>query len=150
MNDIFEYKDGKLYWKIEPHYRSRQKIGDEAGDFDGKYWRVRFGNFRKRRHRVIYYLHTGKWPPLIDHIDRNKTNDRIENLREFSPSENSHNSVFCRGKVPYRGVHLHTDGRFRAQFVNQGKKIELGLFATAEEASDVYEKCKQIHTSHSL
>lgn len=148
--DIVYYDNGKLFWKIKPSPRSHKNIGDEAGDFDGKYWRVRYKNTKQRRHRIVYFLHTGKWPPLIDHINRDKLDDRVENLREGDYELNSHNSVFNRGKVSFRGVHLHTNGRYRSQFHFNKKRVELGLFDTAEEASEAYQKCKQVYTSHIL
>lgn len=93
-------------------------------------------------------MHTGIWPELVDHINQNKLDDRIENLREASYTLNSHNSNFTRSKVSYRGVHIHTDGRYRSQITINKKRVELGLFDTAEEASIIYEKYKQIHTAH--
>jgi hypothetical protein len=89
VRELFDYKDGKLFWKQAGRGRT---VGAWAGSLmmngymglnvKGRYFLI---------HRLIYLFHTGKWPELIDHIDCNKINNRIENLREANKSENGFN-----------------------------------------------------------
>jgi hypothetical protein len=89
-----------LIWKTRPesHFkdlRSRaiwntKYSGKEAGCLKkGGYLRVGINNSDHLCHRIIFALITGKYPELeIDHIDGNTSNNRIENLREVSHSDN--------------------------------------------------------------
>jgi hypothetical protein len=57
------------------------------------YIKFKIKNVHYRAHRLIWFYHYGRWPSsdVIDHIDRNKHNNRIENLREATFSENCKN-----------------------------------------------------------
>jgi HNH endonuclease len=85
---VFEYKDGKLYWKES---RGRVKAGDEAGSPCKGYLITFVDKKRYANHRIIYLIHHGNFPEYIDHIDRDTTNNRIENLRQCTLAQNQHN-----------------------------------------------------------
>ena len=150
IKDIWRYKDGKLFWKINPKNGVRE--GEEAGSKNSNgYWQVRYKQVGYSRHRIIYYMHTNNWPDVIDHINQDKTDDRFENLREASPILNSHNCDKAWGKTPYRGVYYRKDrGKFQSTIRINGKQNFIGVFNTAEEASEAYQRFKQIHTTHIL
>jgi hypothetical protein len=87
-------------------------------------------------HRVAWLLTHGEWPPgEIDHIDGDRANNRLSNLRVASRGENCTNRRACRDlpKGAYR-----RGNRFSAQITFQRKVIRLGVFATAEEAHEAY------------
>lgn len=87
----FEYRDGVLYWKNPAS--SRIEIGREIGTKDSKgYLSVRLGYTHHRVHRLIFLMHNGYLPEFIDHIDGDKLNNRIENLRAATKSQNSQNT----------------------------------------------------------
>jgi hypothetical protein len=146
-NDYFAYNDGKLYWKIS---RGASKISKEAG------WVMQTTGYRGVKikgqlymtHRVIYELLKGVIPVgfNIDHIDGNKLNNKIENLRLASTQENS----FNRGKQSnntsgYKGVFWDkTNQKWKAQTRQKGRTKSLGYFKTPEEASKVYESYTKI------
>jgi len=93
LKQVFEYKDGVLYWKKST---GRAKAGTPAGCSTNhdKYIRVRINNKLHLIHRVIFFMHYGYSPKEIDHINCDRTDNRIENLREATGCENQKN----RGK----------------------------------------------------
>ena len=74
LQEIFTYKDGQLYWKTRPS--NRVKIGSRAGRTrtDG-YGVVSVKGKRYYIHRLVYLYHHGVLPSIIDHIDRNPSNN---------------------------------------------------------------------------
>lgn len=90
LNKLFDYKDGELYWKIKTS--KKVVIGSKAGSTraDG-YTLVRINNKRYYYHRLIFLMHNGYLPDFLDHIDNDKSNNRIENLREATLMQNAQN-----------------------------------------------------------
>jgi hypothetical protein len=94
VKELFNYdsKTGKLTWAV-----SRQKIqkGSEAGNLDEDgYMRTRINGVLHYNHVLIYMLVTGKKIPEdkeIDHINRIRHDNRLENLRLATKSENQKN-----------------------------------------------------------
>ena len=80
----------------------------------------------------------------IDHINRNKTDNRKSNLRICSVAENSRNRTSqSNSKTGMKGVCKIADGRFQSQIVIDGKPLYLGIYSSAEEAARVYDT---VHT----
>ena len=87
IQSVLCYQDGVLYWK---------KTGLTAAYRDAKgYARVGIGGKRYLQHRIIYLLFHGHLPPMIDHIDGNTLNNKIENLRAVTNAENLQNMRLC-------------------------------------------------------
>lgn len=86
-------------------------------------------------HRLAWLYMTGEWPPAVDHINRDKTDNRWCNLRIANKSQNAANAkIRSDNKTGYRGVQKHGH-RFRARIgVGGGRYKHLGLFDTPEEA----------------
>ena len=137
LNHLFEYKDGELIRKVSA---PPVKAGDSAGslghdgrvkvEIDGKYY---------LRYRLIWIMHNGDIPEgmLIDHIDNEslKSDDRIENLRLATHSQNLHNRE-ARG-------HYWDNGKWRAVIKHQGKQIYLGRFDCQLDARAEYLRAKR-------
>ena len=128
LHRLFRYEDGKLYNRITRS--SRAVIGAEVGCTTGKgYLTV---NINKRRywvHRVIWAMHNGRWPEgklVIDHIDTDNTNNKIENLREFSHLENCQNI--------YRKGYYKKRNKYYVDFRINKTRINGGSFNTEQEA----------------
>lgn len=81
----------------------------------------------------------------VDHINRDKLDNRKENLRSVPVSVNIHNSNRTKiSKSGYRGVSQHTQtGRWRARIKVRNVTHEIGFFGTPEEASAAYENYRK-------
>jgi len=87
-------------------------------------------------HRCIFAWHNGFWPPLVDHKDRDNSNNRICNLRELSPEDSTHNtSLRFDNSTGFKGVYRNNNGNIIARPTRKGKRIWLGVFDTPEEAA---------------
>lgn len=90
LHELFDYRDGELYWKVRTS--NRITIGDKAGCIcpDG-YKNARVNGVLYGVHRLIFLMHNGWMPVEIDHLDLNKANNAIENLRALTRSQNNYN-----------------------------------------------------------
>lgn len=91
LNQYFTYKNGELYNK-KP--RQRVTVGQKLGyvnNSDG-YIKLGFKGKYYLAHRLVFMMHHGYMPNHIDHIDNNPANNRIENLREVTNTQNCQNS----------------------------------------------------------
>jgi len=91
-------------------------------------------------HRVAWLLQTGSWPlGVIDHVDRDKVNNSWDNIRDCSQSQNTARRKTIERKLP-RGVVYHYKASKKNPYMVQLKNKCLGYYATAEMASEAYEK----------
>ena len=91
IRNLFDYVDGRLFWKQTKS--KRIKVGDEAGCLNAVgYMQVGFLHNGKKQimlsHRIVFLHQHGYLPKLIDHINLDKTDNRIENLREATHGQN--------------------------------------------------------------
>ena len=101
--------------------------------------------YGRRLHVQVWKEHNGAIPPgmQIDHIDRNRANFDISNLRLVTPQQNSYNSHVTGGSSDYKGVRwMIREQMWRAHIkYHNGTKRErviLGFFNTEEEAARAY------------
>lgn len=80
---------GELLWKISGHGIKKGSVTGSIANTG--YVQIMVGGKQLLAHRVAFVLMTGRWPTEIDHINRVKTDNRWENLREVSKSENLRN-----------------------------------------------------------
>lgn len=128
-------KSGKLYWN---------KTGVEAFTYTGKRgYKVTSYKHDGRTtslyaHRVAWAVFYGEWPTgQIDHINRDRTDNSIKNLREVTNRQNSLNSKKrATNKSGFVGVYKHTQtGAWTAQITVHGKTKYLGCFDNIEDAA---------------
>ena len=92
LHFLFDYRDGKLFWKISK--AKRIKVGDEAGCHKEKgYFHIGINGNNYLIHRLVFAWHNGFMPEFIDHIDGNPSNNKIQNLREATWSQNQQNKT---------------------------------------------------------
>lgn len=152
LRECFEYRDGELYWKARPesHFQKpadhkafmTRMAGKKAGKVGSKGYvhigmRINGDAVCMSAHRVVWAIHYGRWPEeTIDHIDRNRTNNRIENLRDVSMSINLKNRPDAT-PLPI-GVEIY-DGKPRASIVIGGIKVGIGNFPSVKSAECAYQ-----------
>ena len=130
-----EYRDGVLYWRNDRNFKV--KAGDKVGAKVFDYLRFKLFGKTFANHRAIYFIHHKKWPEVVDHIDRNTENNRIENLRAATKSDNGANSKPHRDRKAKGSYKLNT-GRYMSVIQKDGKREYLGVFDTAKEAQNAY------------
>lgn len=105
-------------------------------------------------HVVAWYLHHGQWPiGVVDHINGDRSDNRIGNLRVVSHAENIQNQRQAnkRNKLNALGCSRAENGRFRAVIRFSGKTYSLGTFDTLEEAHGAYvAKKRELHPGCTL
>jgi len=130
--------------------RSGLKVGAIAGSAsEGGYWKVMVDRVFYKAHRIIYAMHYGIDPEtlIVDHINRNKQDNRIENLRLVSRQLNGINaSIYSHNTTGSRGVSKVNKGamvKFRARITLDNVCKHLGYFDTAEEAERAREAAER-------
>lgn len=96
-----------------------------------------------RAHRAAFLLTHGYFPEVVDHINNDKQDNRISNLREATRTENSYNQ---KGKFTKRGVVKLSNGKFTASITKHPHRYNLGNYETEAEAATAYNiGARQMH-----
>ena len=134
-HETFHYQNGVLYWKKPGQKRV---VGAMAGHIrpDG-YFRVRFAGKSHQRSRIVWLMHHGYMTDLeIDHINRVRNDDRIENLREANHFENTQNRGLAKNSTTgHTGVYYNKrDKTWFARVFMDGEHLHVGCFKNKEDA----------------
>jgi len=148
LKERFEYRDGSLYWKKRPGTKTR--LNFKAGrivtyPYSQKLTQDVIITFKRKKwkaHRLIYAWHdySLKNNEVIDHIDGNSLNNRIENLRACTNKQNLENKRRCNvnntssGHLGIRKQKQKEGDKWRAHIMHNGKGIHLGMYTNIEDA----------------
>ena len=123
-----------------------QYAGRPAGSMDSAgYQLIKIHARLYKAHRVAWLFVYGEWPEMeIDHIDCDRANNAIANLRVVTSRQNQLNRPSKISKSGFRGVWRHNK-RWRSRICARGRIIDLGLFDTPEEARAAYEAAAVAH-----
>lgn len=158
----YDSTTGLLYWKTRsPDLFNNQRLcnswnaqyaGKEAFTSDNGrgYKQGTINNKLYKAHRIIFLMNYGYWPDQIDHIDQNRSNNRLSNLREVSNTENQKNA---RKRVD------NTSGKtgvtwnklvnaWYARIGVNGVKVTIGRFDTKEEAIKARLEAEKLYNYH--
>ena len=141
LNTIFEYKDGELFWNVK---RSGIQKGDMAGCIDSKgYKRIRLNRKKILNHRIIFMMHHGFLPKMLDHINLNRLDNKIENLREANRIQNGQNRILKSNTSSYKNVYWHTQAqKWYVRLIVNKKNKSLGLYDNLELAGLIAEEAR--------
>ena len=138
VKELFSYENGCLYWAIS---KQGVRLGDRVGvEFTNGYRYVRINYKRYLEHRIIFLWHHGYLPETVDHINGTPNDNRIDNLRAATFSQNMRNQkLSSRNKHGLKGVHFNKQKlKYQANIAVEGKSKFLGFFDTPEEAHIAY------------
>lgn len=129
-------------WKADESGQVYSNKGNPVGVVTNKQGYVRIsvglegGQLTMNAHRFLYYFITGEIPAKVDHINRSKHDNRLENLRSVTHQENLFNT-------DAKGYFLDKQsGKKRAQIKVSGVRMNLGSYDTEEQAGAAYQAAK--------
>jgi hypothetical protein len=142
MKAIYEYDASSGVFSRRKSGRGRL-AGQSGGTLnDDGYVRIMVAGRRYGAHRLAWLVTYGEWPKgEIDHINGNRADNRIANLRDVSHSQNQRNLHRPRSdnRTGVLGVSWHAQtGKWRARLNDR----HLGLYASAEEAGAAYQQAR--------
>jgi hypothetical protein len=135
--ELFEYRAGVLYWRVDRPLVNGgvlRMAGKVAGSINKvtRYCEISADGRRYYRHQLVFLMHHGYIPKLIDHENRVRGDDHIENLREATQAENLRNND-SRGYSWNKRKLL-----WEAYGWANGRKQHLGYFKTEAEAQAIH------------
>jgi|688.fasta_scaffold389513_2 hypothetical protein len=141
------YENGNLYW-IDFSIRPTAKTGPIGYKCKSGYVLIKFMKKTTTVHRIVFLYHHGYLPKCIDHINGNKSDNRIENLRDATHCQNMMNiGKSSLNKSGYKGVSFQKTSKKWIAQIKQNKNIfYLGLFDCPKKAYEVY--CKKALELH--
>jgi hypothetical protein len=129
----------------------KRKAGQKVGTKNNGYLQIGFGGFRDRAHRLAWLYVHGVMPTEIDHINGNRMDNRLCNLRNVSHKLNSQNvrKPPSHNSTGFLGVsYFKASKKYSSYITIDGKKKHLGYFHNPDEAHQVYLQAKRkAHTS---
>lgn len=153
VRDIFDYDPvaGCLVWKARQEITrgdrgfNKRCAGKPAGTVSHNgYVNINFQKACYLAHRLIWmHVHGIKPEQAIDHIDRDRSNNRLSNLRVATFAQNLFNS---EGRVRKFGVSISSGGKlWRSQITIDKKRKYLGTFPDQESAAEAYRQAARSH-----
>lgn len=158
LNDEIDYKSfshrftydpvtGNLYYNNPVHKGLKGKV---AGSRHSQgYWQVNLGHWTYLAHRVAWLLTHKEWPKSdLDHIDGDRQNNKLSNLRLCNSTTNAQNLKSRTGSSKYKGVHKvkgKPTNPYQTYIQILGKRKHIGYFSCEVEAAKAYDAYAKEH-----
>ena len=139
--ELFDYKPltGELFWR---NPKGRAKRGVEAGKHSGTYKMLRANGVLASTHRYVWAWVYGETPSAgIDHVNRDKHDNRVWNLRLATQADNAGNT-----QKPCVDKYVTSSGRvrYRVRIQTYGVRRNVGNFDTYEEGVLAYKEAHKV------
>lgn len=148
----YDSSSGLFYWNRDAIKGSNLKAGRVAGSKDAHgYVQINVQGCVLKAHRVAWAFVYGDWPSgQIDHINHDRADNRIENLRVVDNTGNHLNRpIQSNNKTGFVGVSkFKRTGKFVAYITSNGKRIHLGYFNLIEEAVKARDEANEKYGFH--
>lgn len=140
LREMIRYEGGQIYWTKAYQDKRKKRFDTPAGSTTStgyRILRVTIDGVKRSFaiHRLIWWLVNDEWPLMLDHINRNRSDNRIENLRKATESENSRNRTINRNnKSGFQSVSKYRKN-YRFVFSYNDLKIYKYGYETPEAAA---------------
>ena len=141
----YEPSTGIFLWENNKKCSGPVKVGEVAGSIDFHGYRIiQIDGAKYRAARLAVLYMTGSFPELVDHINRERSDDRWCNLRACNISENNRNiSMKSNNTSGVKGISFHkASGKWVASIRVNKKQLHLGLYSDIELASLVVSEAR--------
>jgi hypothetical protein len=159
----YEPETGKLFWL--PHIAFGPITEGYAKSFNSRwagteaftskmhngYFQGHVLSSKQASHRVIWALVYGEWPIEVDHINGDRSDNRLANLREVDRSQNCRNAALRKSRVGATVGVRFNKGAWQATITSRGKRQHLGRFQNKDEAIAVRKAAERnlgFHANH--
>jgi hypothetical protein len=155
---LFEYKDGELFWKERPRSDFKTDLTwkqwnpkhakTKAGCWSGHHVTVGINCVQHSLARIVFLMHQGYLPEIVDHADCNPMNNDISNLRAATKAENQRNAgMFAHNTSGIKGVIWDKrSNKWIGRIKVNGKCKHLGTFKSKEDAREFVQLTrKELH-----
>jgi hypothetical protein len=143
IQELFYYDNGFLFNKVKRSSNAMPNTMAGTLPNNSEYRRVSISNKVYLEHRIIWIYFNGLIPKgmFIDHINQNKKDNKIENLRLCTRSQNQYNrGAYKNNTSGYKGVSFNKSlQKYSAQMRVNDVKKHLGYFDTVELAKQAYD-----------
>ena len=128
LNYYLEYKEGELY-----HKRLGKRMGTPLNN---QYLTFNLKNKRYLVHRAVYVMHHGVYPETVDHINNDRSNNKIENLRGATQAQNNKNaSLSKRNTSGVKGIAwIEASRKWKAKCMVDRIDHYLGMYESMDDA----------------
>jgi hypothetical protein len=141
VKELFDYvpETGELIWKVDRGTNKTRETTAGNLRIDGRK-HIQINRSKYLVHRLVFLYHHGYSPRFIDHIDKNPSNNRIENLRACTPSQNQGNVLKRSNNTSgYKGVHFNKrKQKWQAGIKVNNHPIYLGRSSNPIDAAQIY------------
>lgn len=147
----YEPDTGKFFWKVTIGGRGSKAGSEMVGRINGRgYQDIGVNGKRYLLHRVAWFLTHDEWPLHIDHIDHNRLNNKLCNLRSVSNADNMCNKGMSpRNKSGVTGVDWYKrDQKWRVQIAKDGKHVWIGCFESLLDAIAARKSAESLYGFH--
>lgn len=151
LSELLSYEPdtGIFRWRVmRRSFGGRVKPGAIAGTPHPKgYTRIRLDQRNYYAHRLAWFYVHGSFPKEIDHINGDRTDNRIANLRSCTRTQNNANSKIRRNSASgFKGVSWNTQHqKWMAILTKHSKRFHLGFYDTPEDAHKAYCEAAREH-----